>query len=355
MEFIGVALWVLQPCMAVTWALAGYDPCVMKWWVIVPTLGFSRWKWEMWSKVRRGTCLLGRGWVERDRIRSRWWTNQVIFWALKCWGVGRCFFPFFGSDVMEDAEIKCPKQEDWLRCAWFDFKCARKGDICEAQGVHHVTTAQPTKETLRVCRLSCHFQFFRLGRGRQASGFGDRRGVPLLLQHGTLGFGGVAVGWQGNGHVLLKISTHPRIVASHQPSWFTKDASCWTHGQFPKPDESWETCAGSIQYFGPTCIRKTIQQLRNNMLTCWSFFGECFSQSADSPISRWFFDPCFLGRPFCGMNLTPPSPFDSTRYLCNSFRIHISLSESGAKTKNNFTAHASMPVWSIQEVFWQNG
>ena len=27
MEFIGVALWVLQPCMAVTSAHAGYDPC----------------------------------------------------------------------------------------------------------------------------------------------------------------------------------------------------------------------------------------------------------------------------------------------------------------------------------------
>ena len=54
-----------------------------------------------------------------------------------------------------------------------------------------------------------------------------------------LGFGGVAVGWQGNGHVLLKFSYHPRIVASHQPSWFT-------HEQFPKPDESWERCAGSI-------------------------------------------------------------------------------------------------------------
>ena len=83
-------------------------------------------------------------------------------------------------------------------------------------------------------------------------------------------------------------------------------------------------------YFGPICVPKTIQQLRTNMLV---IFGECFSQSADSPISRWFFDPCFLGRPFCGMNLTPPSPFDSTRYLCNSFRIHISLSESGAKTE----------------------
>ena len=75
-------------------------------------------------------------------------------------GLVDVFFRFFCSDGVEDAEIKCPNRRIDSGVHDLTSNVQKKEDICEAQGVHHVITAQPTKETLRVCRLSCHFQFF---------------------------------------------------------------------------------------------------------------------------------------------------------------------------------------------------
>lgn len=84
---------------------------------------------------------------------------NVRFWALKCWGVCRClFFRFFWFWWGGRCRDKVSNQEDWLRCAWFDFKCAKK------KGRHlwswrcspcHNCTTNP-KETLREitgCRV----------------------------------------------------------------------------------------------------------------------------------------------------------------------------------------------------------